>query len=200
MDVLKDKLAIATADQEITIFDVRNLNKPFQKSHSNLRTLFRCIKILPTLDGFAYGTVEGRASVDSFIVNDEPLFKRYAFKCHRQFYNGYDHVYPVNAIEFHTEGTFITAGGDGTISTWCPKQRKKMRTFQYYPTSISSVAFTADGEYMAVASSYTFEEGEKDHPPDAIYIQSVAPIDFVSDKTKLNNERSTISDDNSIAA
>ena len=39
-----------------------------------------------------------------------------------------------------------------------------------YPTSIASLAFNHNGEYLAIASSYTYEEGEKDHPADAIFI------------------------------
>ena len=35
-----------------------------------------------------------------------------------------------------------------------------------------------DGEMLAVASSYTFEEGEKDHPPDQIYLVSTHNYDF----------------------
>ena len=43
-----------------------------------------------------------------------------------------------------------------------------------FPTSIASLSFNHDGTMLAVASSYTFEEGEKDHPPDNIYIRMIS--------------------------
>jgi cell cycle arrest protein BUB3 len=33
--------------------------------------------------------------------------------------------------------------------------------------------FSRDGQYLAIASSYTFEEGEKDHPPDSVFIRHI---------------------------
>jgi len=33
--------------------------------------------------------------------------------------------------------------------------------------------FNKDGQYLAIASSYTFEEGEKDHPPDSVFIRHI---------------------------
>ena len=35
------------------------------------------------------------------------------------------------------------------------------------------MAFNADGTELAIASSYTFEEGERDHPRDEIYIREM---------------------------
>ena len=42
------------------------------------------------------------------------------------------------------------------------------------PLSIASLAFNHDGSLLAIASSYTFEEGEKDHPEDAIFIRRIS--------------------------
>jgi len=44
-------------------------------------------------------------------------------------------------------------------------------------SQVASLDFNHDGALLAVAASYTFEEGEKDHPPDQIYIRAVADTD-----------------------
>jgi cell cycle arrest protein BUB3 len=33
---------------------------------------------------------------------------------------------------------------------------------------------------QAIASSYTYEEGEKDHPPDAVYVRSVSDVEVTA--------------------
>mgnify|MGYP000205537014 CR=1 FL=1 len=96
--------------------------------------------------------------------------KKYAFKCHRI----NDTIYPVNTISFHpTHGTFATGGADGTVITWDGNNKKKLTTIAKLPTSIACVAFKEDGSEVAMASSYTFEEGERDHPREEIYVRGV---------------------------
>ena len=44
-----------------------------------------------------------------------------------------------------------------------------------YPTSVASLAFSADGALLAVASSYCHERGEgAGGPPDAIFLRKCA--------------------------
>jgi cell cycle arrest protein BUB3 len=96
--------------------------------------------------------------------------KKYAFKCHRV----NDTVYPVNAIAFHpVHGTFATGGADGTVVTWDAANKKKLSGIAKLPTSVSALAFDAGGTRLAMASSYTFEEGERDHPREEIYVRDV---------------------------
>lgn len=38
---------------------------------------------------------------------------------------------------------------------------------------MACVAFNYDGTQIAMASSYTFEEGERDHPRDEIFVRDV---------------------------
>ncbi len=104
-----------------------------------------------------------------YITNDAGK-KKYAFKCHRV----NDTVYPVNAIAFHpTHGTFATGGADGTVVTWDANNKKKLCSIAKCPTSIACLAFNHDGTQIAIASSYTFEEGERDHPREEIYVRDV---------------------------
>lgn len=59
----------------------------------------------------------------------------------------------------HTS-TFATGGGDGFVNTWDAQNKKRLRQMPRYPTSVSALAFSADGAYLAVASSYCFEQGD----------------------------------------
>ncbi len=96
--------------------------------------------------------------------------KKYAFKCHRV----NETIYPVNSIAFHPVlGTFATGGADGSVVTWDGANKKKLSTVAKLPTSVACLAFNEDGSQIAMASSYTFEEGERDHPRDEIYIRDV---------------------------
>lgn len=89
-------------------------------------------------------------------------------QCHRVG----DLVYPVNAIAFHPiHSTFATGGCDGNVYTWDGENKKRVGQFAGYSTSIASLAFNFDGSLLAIAASYTFEEGDKSHPPDAIYLR-----------------------------
>ena len=43
-----------------------------------------------------------------------------------------------------------------------------------YPTSVAALAFSRDGHTLAVASSYTYEQGDQPHAPDAIYLRPMS--------------------------
>ncbi len=49
-----------------------------------------------------------------------------------------------------------------------------MSSLPTFATSVASLAFNAKGTKLAIAVSYTFEEGDKEHPPDAIAIVDIA--------------------------
>ena len=57
---------------------------------------------------------------------------------------------------------------------WDAKNKKRLCQLRKFPTSIAGIAFNESGSLMAVASSYTFEEGEKQGlPPDQIFVREV---------------------------
>ena len=72
-------------------------------------------------------------------------------------------------------GTFATGGCDGHVCVWDSENKRRISLLRQYDTSISSMAWSADGQSLAVAASYTFEEGEKEHPPDAVHV--VRPLE-----------------------
>ena len=57
--------------------------------------------------------------------------------------------------------------------TWDGNNKKKLSSIAKCPTSIACLAFNHDGSQIAIASSYTFEEGERDHPREEIYVRDV---------------------------
>jgi cell cycle arrest protein BUB3 len=59
------------------------------------------------------------------------------------------------------------------IVLWDGLNKKKLTTLPPFPTSISTLAFSPDGTELAIASSYTFEDGERAHPRDEIYVRKV---------------------------
>jgi len=140
---------------------------------SSLKYQTRVIKCFPDGTGLALGSIEGRVAVeylDEIGVPAPPGTKRYAFKCHRKG----DVVYPVNGIAFHPgRGTFVTGGCDGSAISWDGRNKKKLALLAHFPTSVAALAYSPDGTELAVASSYTFEEGDREHPRDEIYVREV---------------------------
>lgn len=79
--------------------------EPDQKRESSLKFMARDVRCMPSGDGYATSSIEGRIAVEFF--NPKPAVQalKYAFKCHRETMDDeegpYDTVYPVHAIAFH---------------------------------------------------------------------------------------------------
>lgn len=173
--------AVATSSRRNAFLDLRRTSDPVivLDRESSLKYQTRCVRFLPGGRGIAAGSVEGRVAVEYLdelklssgdTSSSSQKNKKYAFKCHRIS----DTIYPVNDIAFHpVHGTFATGGADGSIVTWDGNSKKKLATVAKLPTSVACLAFNEDGTQMALASSYTFEEGERDHPREEIYVRDV---------------------------
>lgn len=74
-------------------------------------------------------------------------------------------MYPVNALAYHPVHvkSFATGGGDGVVCIWDESQKKRLRIFPPYKTGISSVCFNSSGNLMAISSSYSFEQGDREY-------------------------------------
>lgn len=81
-----------------------------------------------------------------------------------------------------SDTVFATGGGDGYVNFWDIKLKKRIKQFGKYPSSISSIDIAPNGNIMAIASSYCFEEGEKEyfhllivfsHAPDSIFLKEL---------------------------
>lgn len=182
MDVSQNILVVAMSDRLIWIYDTRRLDAPLQKRESSLKYATRCVKAFPSGEGYVCTSIEGRVAVDFVDPSEEMQSQKYAFKCHRAAVPGeedMEKVYPVNAAAFHpTYGTFATGGTDGVVNFWDRVNRKRIRQLPKYPTSIASLGFNRDGQLLAVASSYGYEEGDREHGPDNIFIRAVEDPDI----------------------
>jgi len=173
MALSANRLIVGCCGRHVLLYDLRRMDTPLQKRLSNLKFQTRCIRAFPDNTGYALSSTEGRVAIEYFDTAAEVQAKRYAFKCHRTSHAGTQIVWPVNAMAFHPIwGTFATGGCDGFVNIWDGQNKKRLCQFHKYPASIASLAFNADGSYLAIASSYTFEEGEKDHAPDSIFIRT----------------------------
>ncbi|CAN6458896.1 unnamed protein product [Victoria cruziana] len=178
MSLVGHRLVVATAGRHVNVYDLRNMSQPEQRRESSLKYQTRCVRCYPNGTGFALSSVEGRVAMEFFDLSETGQAKKYAFKCHRKSEAGRDTVYPVNAIAFHPiYGTFATGGCDGYVNVWDGNNKKRLYQYSKYPSSIAALSFSRDGRLLAVASSYTFEEGEKQHEPDAIFVRSVNEIE-----------------------
>ncbi|XP_078435356.1 mitotic checkpoint protein BUB3.1-like [Wolffia australiana] len=168
------RLVVATAGRHVNVYDLRNMSQPEQRRESSLKYQTRCVRCYPNGTGFALSSVEGRVAMEFFDLSEAGQSKKYAFKCHRKSEAGRDIVYPVNAMAFHPiYGTFATGGCDGYVNVWDGNNKKRLYQYSKYPTSISALSFSRDGGLLAVASSYTYEEGDISHEPDTIFVRTV---------------------------
>lgn len=179
MGLSGSRLVLGTNRRQVFIYDIRMLNAgaPEQKRESSLLNQTRCIRGFPDTTGYALSSIEGRVSIEYFNPDAAVQANKYAFKCHRRFdpVAQKNVLYPVNALAFHPRyGTFATGGCDGIVNVWDGANKKRICQYPAKATSIAALAFSASGEKLAVAASYTFEEGEKDHPTDAVYIRTVS--------------------------
>lgn len=58
--------------------------EPWQRRESSLRFMTRAVACMPTDDGYASSSIEGRVAVEWFDDSAESQARKYAFKCHRQ--------------------------------------------------------------------------------------------------------------------
>eukprot|EP00560_Eucampia_antarctica_P003754 CAMPEP_0197832596 /NCGR_PEP_ID=MMETSP1437-20131217/15296_1 /TAXON_ID=49252 ORGANISM="Eucampia antarctica, Strain CCMP1452" /NCGR_SAMPLE_ID=MMETSP1437 /ASSEMBLY_ACC=CAM_ASM_001096 /LENGTH=352 /DNA_ID=CAMNT_0043436041 /DNA_START=40 /DNA_END=1098 /DNA_ORIENTATION=+ len=172
-----NRVVVNTAGRKTCIIDVRMSDGEVTADmvlnrESSLKYQTRVVRFFPDGKGMAVGSIEGRVAIeflDELRVNSNGM-KKYAFKCHRVG----DIVYPVNTISFNSRyGTFATGGCDGTVVTWDGLNKKKLTTLPKFATSIAALCFNHDGTKLAIASSYTYEEGERDHPRDEIFIREM---------------------------
>ena len=195
-DFVENKLMVCTSGRKVHLYDVRkiatggNATTPggfdlvsTQIRESSLKYQTRSCALMPNLEGFSLGSIEGRCAIE-YMSDDAVAIaqgkKKYAFKCHRVDST----VYPVNAVAFHPNFlTFATGGCDGQVVVWDAKLKKRLVALPRLATSVSALAFSKGkdgGDLLAVAASYTFEEGEKDHPTDEIYVRKMMDFEVAS--------------------
>jgi len=176
------KLVVAMANRIVYIYSLANLldlckkahakggsditisPTPIQQRESSMKFMTRCVACMPNDLGYATSSIEGRIAVDWFDESEEAQKKKYAFKCHRLMENDVDVVYPVNALMFHPKHqmSFASGGGDGHVSLWDGSAKRRIRQYQRFPSSVAALAFSCDGNFLAVGVSPGFEDGKED--------------------------------------
>lgn len=162
MDVKGVVMAVACAERNIHIFDLRKPNEILKTIPSPLKFQSRSLSIFPDQQGFALGSVEGRVAI-SYISDppggSDPTVadpRNFAFKCHR---SGND-VFAVNDIVFHPIfGTFVTLGGDGTYVCWDKDVKQRLKVFPSQGNSIMCASFNPSGTLLAYGVGYDWSKG-----------------------------------------
>ncbi|KAJ7056651.1 WD40-repeat-containing domain protein [Mycena amicta] len=164
MDVHYPLMVVGTAERHIQIFNLTNPTTVFKTMQSPLKLQTRvvtCFKASTTGQGFAVGSVEGRAAFQ--YIEDKDSSNNFSFRCHRVNAASPSKdvtIYAVNDVSFHpVHGTFSTCGGDGSIGWWDKDARVRLKTFDAAPGPISSTAFNRDGSIFAYAVSYDWSKG-----------------------------------------
>ncbi|KAI3702340.1 hypothetical protein L6452_28076 [Arctium lappa] len=135
LSLVGNRLVVATIGRHVNVYDLRNMSQPEQRRESSLKYQTRCVRCYPNGTGYALSSVEGRVVMEFFDLSDAGQSKNY--------------------------GTFATGGCDGFVNVWDGNNKKRLYQYSKYPTSIAALSFSRDGRLLVVASSYTFEEGDK---------------------------------------
>ncbi|KIV93786.1 hypothetical protein PV10_04974 [Exophiala mesophila] len=171
------KLVVAMSSRQLHIYDLSALAassangttntqtkldmEPWQRRESSLKFMTRAVACMPSDEGYASSSIEGRVAVEWFDPSAESQARKYAFKCHRQPVDDVDVVYPVNALAFHPlHGTFATGGGDGVVAIWDAVAKRRIRIYPKLASGVAATSFSSNGKYLATAISPGFEDGK----------------------------------------
>lgn len=198
MSLLNDTLVVCTSHRTVYLYDLRkSISQPSAVRSSSLLHQTRCVKLFeprpkpgceqsPSLGlGFALSSIEGRIAIDYCNTEPEAQHLKYAFKCHRgtDAATGQSLLYPINALAFHPVHASMASGGcDGNVSIWDVAAKKRICQYKQYDNSIAALQFNTKGNRLAVASSYTFEQGEesqKMQKPNQVFVRSLAATEFL---------------------
>lgn len=157
MDIAFPVMVVAMAERRISVYDLNQVKggntQPAKQGQTALKMQTRCVRCFPDQKGYAVGSIEGRCS----IVYHQEETKNFAFKCHRS----NEEIFAVNAIAFHPNGTFATAGSDGVFTFWDKDNRQRLKQFSSCHYPITATAFNARGNMFAYAVSYDWSKGHE---------------------------------------
>ena len=159
LDVRGNLMVVATAGRHIESYDVQGQPRKHSSKESPLKFQSRCVRCFPDNTGFAVGSIEGRVGIH--YLQKVQGKESFAFKCHRQ----NSDVFSVNAIAFHRNGCFATAGGDGVVNFWDKDNKQRLKNFEPIGRSITCANFNTQGNMFAYGSSYDWSKGSSFYSP-----------------------------------
>ncbi|KAF5727166.1 mitotic checkpoint protein BUB3.3 [Tripterygium wilfordii] len=149
----------------VYMYDLRNLDKLVQSKESKADVRIRCVSSHHSSRGYAVGSIDGRVTleIDPTVSND----MGYTFRCYPKSRDG-KFLVPVNDIVFnpHIGSAFVTGDNEGYVMAWDARSKRKLCELPRYPNSVASLSYNREGQILAIASSYTYQEAnEKEEPP-----------------------------------
>ena len=180
----KQNIVLCTNLNKVFIIDLSNPEK-IETRVSSLQMQLRSIcSSRPSEYGWAVSSIDGRVAIEYF-GDLRSQAQRFAFHGHRKETDDDKIiVYPINSMSFHPieEGILATACSGGNINFWDIVRKIRLNSIPFTcETSISAIDFSRNGEYMAIASSYMWDKGEIEHPPDRLLIVPIN-INFIRTK------------------
>ncbi|KAD2804100.1 hypothetical protein E3N88_37477 [Mikania micrantha] len=156
----------------VNMYDLRKFNISFYSKCVDIQ--IKCVR--PYLDkGFAAGSVEGRVALTYFNSYNNENNDGYVFRCIPKAKEKRHNMASVNDIAFSpsTPGAFITGDNDGYVTIWNAQSKKRVFDMPKYENSIASLSYNLDGQLLAVASSYAYQEENELEIPPRIYIHEM---------------------------
>ncbi|KAI3516556.1 hypothetical protein L1887_15474 [Cichorium endivia] len=152
----------------VNIYDLRKFNKSFDNKCVGIQ--IECVR--PYLNqGFAAGSTDGRVALKYFNPSNQNN-DGYAFRCHPKAKEKRHYFAAVNDIVFSPSiyGDFVTGDNKGYVTIWNAQSKKRVYEMPKFENSIASLSYNHKGQFLAVASSYTYREENEVEIPPRIYI------------------------------
>jgi mRNA export factor len=191
MDAAGKIVVCTTADNNVHAWgDVTQQNAKFSYK-SPLKYQARAVSIFQDREGFALGCIEGRVAIEYFSEAQQKAMnpnhqksstaRSFVFKCHRD--AATNDIYSVNAIDFHNQNTFLTAGGDGSMAWWDKDARSRLATRDYYKFKgpLAAAKFSPMGDALFYVVAYDWSRGADGSarcPANMLIYHQVNPTDI----------------------
>jgi len=150
MDSSGNYLIYALSTGENVVYDLRSTDVPVKTEETNFKTpLTTCLRAIPCGKGFVEGSVEGKATVETFSGET-----KYTFKCHRiPLVDNVDFAGPINDLCFIDEKRFFTAGSnvDRRVCLWDYTKQKRLRQYSNLPMGVNCLKYSSKLRLLALA-------------------------------------------------
>ncbi|KAH7858788.1 hypothetical protein Vadar_028068 [Vaccinium darrowii] len=176
----------------VNVYDLRSFNKSVYAKELFPGFQIRCVQAILNSEGFVAGSIDGQIAVEYLNSSNTG----YVFWCHPKSNDGRHHVVPVNDIAFNPSisGAFVTGNHKGYVTTWDAHSKRRLLQLPRYSNSVTSLSYNHGGQLLAVASSYTYREGNEIEEPPQIFIQDMDDI-CIGLASAGNSKRNEIAED-----